>query len=153
MRLSDIPHTRAGRHVLYHPDVEALGPDVAVNVIRLVEEYARRVSISDIPPITFTGPGWDRPWDQIRDLSPCSGNAGSSCEEFRRGEDYRGLALTLPIRALRADEDPHRQDLEGTIAHAVRTCEMRRTRYIGSKKLRLQAFLTATAMNERPSGL
>lgn len=30
---------------------------------------------------------------------------------------------------------------------AVRTCEMRRARYIGRKKLRLQAFLTTTAMN------
>ena len=40
-----------------------------------------------------------------------------------------------------------RAGIEGTVAQAVRTCEMRRARYIGSKKLRLQAFLTATAMN------
>jgi hypothetical protein len=40
-----------------------------------------------------------------------------------------------------------RAGVEGTIAQAVRTCEMRRARYIGSKKLRLQALLTATAMN------
>ena len=40
-----------------------------------------------------------------------------------------------------------RAGIEGTIAQAVRTCEMRRARYIGSKKLRLQAFFTATAMN------
>jgi hypothetical protein len=37
--------------------------------------------------------------------------------------------------------------VEGTIAQSVRTCEMRRARYIGSKKLRLQALFTATAMN------
>jgi len=37
--------------------------------------------------------------------------------------------------------------IEGTVAQSVRTCEMRRARYIGSKKLRLQAFFTATAMN------
>jgi hypothetical protein len=33
------------------------------------------------------------------------------------------------------------------MAQAVRTAEMRRARYIGSKKLKLQAFLTATALN------
>jgi transposase len=40
-----------------------------------------------------------------------------------------------------------RAGIEGTVAQAVRTCEMRRARSIGSKKLRLQAFFTATAMN------
>jgi len=40
-----------------------------------------------------------------------------------------------------------RAGIEGTIAQAVRTCELRRARYIGSKKLRLQAFFTATAIN------
>jgi transposase len=40
-----------------------------------------------------------------------------------------------------------RAGVEGTVAQAVRTYEMRRARYIGSKKLRLQAFFTATAMN------
>ncbi len=40
-----------------------------------------------------------------------------------------------------------RAGIEGTVAQAMRTCEMRRARYIGSKKLRLQAFFTATAMD------
>ena len=40
-----------------------------------------------------------------------------------------------------------RAGIEGTVAQAVRTCEMRRARYIGSNKLRLQAFFTATALN------
>jgi len=40
-----------------------------------------------------------------------------------------------------------RAGIEGTVAQAVRTCEMRRARYIGLKKLRLQAFFTATAIN------
>jgi hypothetical protein len=40
-----------------------------------------------------------------------------------------------------------RAGIEGTVAQAVRTCEMRRACYMGSKKLRLQAFLSATAMN------
>ena len=40
-----------------------------------------------------------------------------------------------------------RAGIEGTVAQAVRTCEIRRARYLGSKKLRLQAYFTATAMN------
>jgi transposase len=40
-----------------------------------------------------------------------------------------------------------RAGIEGTVAQAVRTCEMRQARYIGSKKLRLQAFFTATALD------
>src|SRR5579859_8160776 len=40
-----------------------------------------------------------------------------------------------------------RAGIEGTVAQAVRTCGMRQARYIGSQKLRLQAFLTATVMN------
>lgn len=40
-----------------------------------------------------------------------------------------------------------RAGIEGTVAQAVRTCDMRQARYIGSKKLRLQAFFTATALN------
>lgn len=40
-----------------------------------------------------------------------------------------------------------RAGIEGTVAQAVRTCEMRQARYIGSQKLRLQAFFTASAMN------
>lgn len=40
-----------------------------------------------------------------------------------------------------------RAGVEGTIAQAVRTCEIRRTRYIGQNKLKLQALLTATSMN------
>ncbi|GAC1343300.1 MAG: hypothetical protein NVSMB27_03080 [Ktedonobacteraceae bacterium] len=40
-----------------------------------------------------------------------------------------------------------RAGIEGTVAQAVRTCEMRQARYIGSQKLRFQAFFTACAMN------
>ena len=40
-----------------------------------------------------------------------------------------------------------RAGIEGTVAQAVRTCEMRQARYIGSKKLRLQALFTATAIH------
>ena len=40
-----------------------------------------------------------------------------------------------------------RAGIEGTVAQAVRTCEMRQARYIGIKKLQLQALFTATAMN------
>jgi transposase len=40
-----------------------------------------------------------------------------------------------------------RAGVEGTVAQAVRTCEMRQARYIGLHKLQLQALFTATAMN------
>jgi len=40
-----------------------------------------------------------------------------------------------------------RAGIEGTMAQSVRTCEIRRSRYIGLKKLNLQAFLTATSIN------
>jgi transposase len=40
-----------------------------------------------------------------------------------------------------------RAGIEGTVAQAVRTCEMRQARSIGLKKLQLQAFFTATAIN------
>ncbi len=40
-----------------------------------------------------------------------------------------------------------RAGIEGTIAQSVRTCEIRRSRSLGLKKLNLQAFLTATSIN------
>src|SRR6266496_4975427 len=58
-------------------------------------------------------------------------------------ENARKRQETPAFRTLYAT----RAGIEGTVAQAVRTCEMRRARYIGSKKLRLQAFFTATAMN------
>jgi transposase len=50
---------------------------------------------------------------------------------------------TPEFRALYAT----RAGIEGTVAQSVRTGEMRRSRYLGLKKLNLQAFLTATAIN------
>ncbi|WP_052567841.1 transposase [Ktedonobacter racemifer] len=50
---------------------------------------------------------------------------------------------TAEFRALYAA----RAGIEGTVAQSVRTCEIRRSRYIGMKKLNLQAFLTATSIN------
>ena len=58
-------------------------------------------------------------------------------------QQARTRQQTPEFRALYAK----RAGIEGTVAQAVRTCEMRRARYIGSNKLRLQAFFTATAMN------
>jgi transposase len=50
---------------------------------------------------------------------------------------------TPEFRALYAT----RAGIEGTVAQSVRTCEIRRSRYLGLKKLNLQAFLTATSIN------
>ncbi len=64
-------------------------------------------------------------------------------QSYRALHEARVRELTPEFRTTYAK----RAGVEGTIAQAVRTGEMRRARYIGSKKLRLQAFLTATAMN------
>lgn len=64
-------------------------------------------------------------------------------QAYRALHEARQRQQTPEFRTLYAK----RAGVEGTIAQSVRTCEMRRARYIGSKKLRLQALLTATAMN------
>ena len=64
-------------------------------------------------------------------------------QAYRALHEARQRKPTPEFRMLYAK----RAGVEGTIAQSVRTCEMRRARYIGSKKLRLQALLTATAMN------
>ncbi len=64
-------------------------------------------------------------------------------QAYRALHEARAREQTPEFRTVYAK----RAGVEGTIAQAVRTCEMRRARYIGSKKLRLQALLTATAMN------
>jgi Transposase DDE domain len=58
-------------------------------------------------------------------------------------QDARKRQETPEFRSLYAK----RAGVEGTVAQAVRTCEIRRARYIGQRKMNLQAFLTATAMN------
>ena len=64
-------------------------------------------------------------------------------QTYRALQEARQRQLTPEFRMVYAK----RAGVEGTIAQAVRSCEMRRARYIGGKKLRLQAFLTATALN------
>ena len=61
---------------------------------------------------------------------------------------------TALVAARKRQETPHfgssmqeRAGIEVTIAQAVRTGEMRQARYIGLKKLQLQALFTATAIN------
>jgi transposase len=64
-------------------------------------------------------------------------------QSFQALQAARKRQETPEFRALYAK----RAGIEGTVAQAVRTCEIRRSRYIGLKKLNLQAFLTATSMN------
>jgi transposase len=64
-------------------------------------------------------------------------------QSFQALQEARKRQETPEFRALYAK----RAGVEGTVAQAVRTCEIRRSRYIGQKKLNLQAFLTATSMN------
>jgi transposase len=64
-------------------------------------------------------------------------------QAYQARKSARDREQTPEFRAVYAK----RAGVEGTIAQCVRTCEMRRARYISSKKLRLKAFFTATAMN------
>lgn len=70
-------------------------------------------------------------------------NLQSNEQAYRALQEARAWERTPAFRTVYAK----RAGVEGTIAQAVRTCELRRARYIGRKKLRLQAFCTATAMN------
>src|SRR5437667_12269266 len=82
-------------------------------------------------------------------IMPTSCSMYASCsksadqQSFQALQEARKRQETPEFRTLYAK----RAGIEGTIAQAVRTCEIRRSRYIGQKKLNLQAFLTATAMN------
>src|SRR5436305_2572930 len=64
-------------------------------------------------------------------------------QSFQALQEARKRQETPEFRALYAK----RAGIEGTVAQAVRTCEIRRSRYLGLKKLNLQAFLTATSLN------
>jgi len=64
-------------------------------------------------------------------------------QAYRALQEARQRQQTPEFRKVYA----RRAGVEGPIAQSVRTCEMRRARYIASKKLRLQALLPATALN------
>jgi transposase len=64
-------------------------------------------------------------------------------QSYQALQENRKRQETPEFRALYVK----RAGVEGTVAQAVRTCGIRRSRYIGQKKLNLQAFLTATTMN------
>lgn len=64
-------------------------------------------------------------------------------------EHYDALRLAREREATPgyAEEYSFRNGVEGTISRAVRNCGLRRSRYRGLEKTRLQHSLTATAMN------
>jgi transposase len=64
-------------------------------------------------------------------------------EAYEALQQARDREKTPAFRSLYAK----RAGREGTVAQAVRTCELRQARYIGKKKLHLQALFTATAVN------
>jgi len=73
----------------------------------------------------------------------------------RRTITIRPQAQHVALRAARAREQTEayameyakRAGVEGTIAQAVRTCKVRRSRYIGEARTHLQHMMTAAAMN------
>jgi transposase len=64
-------------------------------------------------------------------------------EHYHALRHARDRAMTLEYK----QEYAHRAGIEGTISQAVRTCEVRRSRYPWLSKTALQHLLTATALN------
>jgi transposase len=67
----------------------------------------------------------------------------------RPRDQYEALHAARPREAsaeYRAD-DNRRAGIEGTISQGVRTCGLRRSRYIGEAKAHLQHIATAAAIN------
>jgi Transposase DDE domain len=64
-------------------------------------------------------------------------------EQYHALRHARDRATTREYK----QEYAHRAGIEGTISQAVRTCEVRRSRYRGLPKTALQLLLTATALN------
>jgi hypothetical protein len=50
-------------------------------------------------------------------------------------------------RLRRRQYAPHAAGIEGTLSRGVRTCGLRRARYIGAAKVHLEQLLIATALN------
>jgi hypothetical protein len=93
-----------------------------------------------------------------RDCRPCVSR--SRC--FRSGKRSARRSLTVrpkePHQALQAARqreqsadfstlDANRAGVEGPLSRGIRTCRLRRTRYIGLRKTRLAHLLTAVALN------
>jgi transposase len=74
---------------------------------------------------------------------------------IRPQEQYHALRLARERAATRdyKQEYTHRAGIEGTISQAVRTCEVRRSRYRGRPPTHLQLILTATALNLHRMGM
>jgi transposase len=68
---------------------------------------------------------------------------------IRPQEQYHALRQARQRATTRnyKQEYAHRAGIEGTISQAVRTCEVRRSRYRGLPKTHLHHVLTATALN------
>jgi hypothetical protein len=54
---SHLHQTSANGMVLFHPEVAALGADVASGVAALIRKYSEAASVPDLPPITLAGEG------------------------------------------------------------------------------------------------
>jgi transposase len=93
-----------------------------------------------------------------RDCRPCPSH--TRC--FRSGKRYARRSLTVrpqeqheALQAARQREQTEdfstlyakRAGIEGTLSRGIRTCRLRRTRYLGLRKTRLAHLLTAVALN------
>ena len=93
-----------------------------------------------------------------KDCGPCPSRAQcthSQAKYPRRSIAVRPREQYEALRAARAREQTEayvtayakRAGIEGTISRSVRTCGLRRSRYIGEAKVHLEHLLIATAMN------
>ena len=115
-----------------HHDVETLGRGVADAVAGLIATYADRVALAQVPPITLQGPGWDAPWEKLREVDGCSGNSGPSDEEIRVGVEWYTclvVALPQPNRRPPSLEEICPRTVEGVIAHEVTHLRWRTLRH------------------------
>jgi hypothetical protein len=104
---------------LYY-DVPALGDGVAEHVVSLIRLFADRAGLSDLPPITLQGEGWERPWAACAAHKGVGGQAGSSREEERHGDHYTCFILWFTAPSpYDPDDDQGPATLVRTVAHEV----------------------------------
>jgi hypothetical protein len=144
--LSDLHRTAAEGMVLFHPEVAALGAGVASGVAALIRKYSEAASVSDLPPITLAGEGWDKPWATISLLTGCAGESGPSKEAEQAGVRYACLELSLPTTPAKMERDRadlYRKTLENVVAHEITHLRWPRLEHSPEFEARVLALLRA----------
>jgi hypothetical protein len=113
--------TKINDLTIWH-DVPSLGVAVGDNILALIQLYANRAVLKEIPPITLSGQDWDKSWNQLSAKEGCTGNSGPSRQEISNGiRPYQCLFITAPTGHY--CKEPHLTNIECTIAHEI--CHLR----------------------------